>query len=292
MVLSWIPPAYVPVTLLQLMPARVLNVNIFLLPPLLIGLLHTVTPSRWTNGAKVLVVAALLANANGMLWDGLQLADRGWWESRLGSWVVCEFAALVVLTVGLRSFRPRHEGAVSRAAVADTAPWLSRAAALVPVAAMVVSLAAIWREPAPEPLDDRTTHPFWAEVARDPGGGLTATAGTSFLVQLYTRRPVLINTGALDTLSYAPESGPALDRLLRDVYDLDLFNPPDTIRAGSGSLSFEFNKESWERFSRERWIAIRREHNVTQVLAYAAYALDLPIAAETPSHKLYRIPEE
>jgi hypothetical protein len=290
--LSWIPPDRVPVLLLQLMPGRVINVNVILLVPLLIGLLYALPARPAVHVTLSLTLLGLLLNTDSMSWDWVDVARRHAWPT-FGSWLVCEVAAVAVIALSVAT----RTASTSRASVTPptraTGPSiLARLAASAAPATLTVSVALTWGMAAPEPLDDRTTDPFWEEVARDPDDGLTAVAGTSFLVQLYTRRPILVNTGALDTLAYAPESGPALDRLLRDVYDLDLFNPPDTIRAGSGSLSFEFNKESWEQFPRERWIAIRREHNVTQVLAYAAYTLDLPIAAETPSHKLYRIPAE
>jgi hypothetical protein len=101
---------------------------------------------------------------------------------------------------------------------------------------------------------------------------------------------VLLDGGGLDSLPYAPESGPAMDRILRDVYDIDLFHPPIEAKGG-GVIPHVVNKIAWEKFSRERWLAIGRQYNVTQVLARSDYILDLPVAAENPSLRLYRIPE-
>ena len=63
--------------------------------------------------------------------------------------------------------------------------------------------------------------------------GLTVTAGSFQLVQLYTRRPVLIDSGALDTVVYAPEGGPAMARIVTDVYGIDSIDPPREMRSSS-----------------------------------------------------------
>ena len=58
-------------------------------------------------------------------------------------------------------------------------------------------------------------------------------AGDLHLIQLRTRRPVLLDTGALDTVMYSLETGAAMQRMLREIYGLDLFNPPpEAIGAG------------------------------------------------------------
>jgi hypothetical protein len=100
---------------------------------------------------------------------------------------------------------------------------------------------------------------------------------------------VLIDSGALDTLIYAPEGGPVMDRILRGAYDIDFFNPPPDVRR-SAWIPHSFNEPTWEGFSRERWREIGRSFNVTQVMTRASYALDLPIVREDDRFKLYRIP--
>jgi hypothetical protein len=83
-----------------------------------------------------------------------------------------------------------------------------------------------------------------------------------------------------------------MDRLLRDVYDLDLLNPPRGIAAGQGRIPDDFNRRTWEGFSRQRWQEIRRRHGVTQVLTLANTDLALPIAAQSRNTRLYEIPDE
>ena len=147
----------------------------------------------------------------------------------------------------------------------------------------------LWRVTAPASLfRDRTNDPFFAAAASDHRG-LIVTAGTFQLAQLYTRRPVLIDSGALDTLAYAPESGPAIARILRDVYGIDFFNPAPEVGRGS-AVPHEVSKAYWARLSRAQWLELSRIYNIAQVMARTDYVLDLPIAAETDSLRLYRIP--
>jgi hypothetical protein len=117
------------------------------------------------------------------------------------------------------------------------------------------------------------------------------TSGSFHLVQLYTRRPVLIDGGALDTLMYAPESGPQMERILRGAYDIDFFSPPPDVRR-SAWIPHSYNEPAWEGFTRQRWDEIRQTFHVTQVMTRASYALNLPIVQEDDRFKLYRIPAQ
>ena len=136
---------------------------------------------------------------------------------------------------------------------------------------------------------DRTNDPFFAAVAAEPNG-LVATGGSFHLVQLYTRRPILLDGGALDSLPYAAESGPAMERILGEVYGIDFFNPPGEAK-GAGAIPPRINRPVWEGYSREKWLAIGRTFNVTQVLTRGDWTLDLPVAAENQWLRLYRIPK-
>jgi len=124
-------------------------------------------------------------------------------------------------------------------------------------------------------------------VAR--GHGLLLTGGDLHLIQLRTRRPVLLDGGALDALPYALEAAPAMDRILRDVYGVDLFNPPaQALKVGM--VPAAFNKVVWEQYPLERWQQIRTAYHVTQVLTPAEWQLKLPIVAQNMQFRLHEIP--
>ncbi len=137
-------------------------------------------------------------------------------------------------------------------------------------------------------FNDRTNDVFFADIAA--GRGVLLVAGDLHLIQLRTRRPILLDTGALDTVMYSLETGAAMQRMLRDIYGLDLFNPPPDA-VGAGRIPALSHAETWKGYSPEKWRAIRRDFGVTQVLAYADWALQLPVASQSRRLLLYDIPE-
>ena len=137
-------------------------------------------------------------------------------------------------------------------------------------------------------FSDRTNDVFFADVAA--GSGVLVVAGDLHLIQLRTRRPVLVDSGALDTVMYSLETGAAMQRILSDVYGLDLFNPPPEA-VGSGRIPPLAHRRAWESYSPEKWRSIRRTFGVTQVIAYADWSLQLPLASQSRRLLLYDIPE-
>jgi hypothetical protein len=270
--ISRIPAESMPLTLLVLMPARMLNFNVMVCVALLFGLLAVYRRTWWASGLMALLAIGLLFSPNSMYWEAQPWFGASWFTTRVDARLVLAVAASGLVAGSLL--------------VGGSAPslirYLSMAAVTVPVL-MVLAL------PFPERrFLDRTNDPLFAAAAQEKHG-LLLTSGTFHLVQLYTRRPVLLDAGALDSLPYAPESGPAMDRILRDVYGIDLFHPPPEVK-GSGAIPHGVNRPIWQRYSREKWMTIRRDYNVSQVLTRSDYTLDLPVAAETASFRLYNIP--
>ena len=90
---------------------------------------------------------------------------------------------------------------------------------------------------------------------------------------------------------YSLETGAAMQRILRDVYGLDLFNPPpEAVGVGTHSAAGSPPRHG-KSYSPEKWRAIRRDFGVTQVLAYADWSLQLPLASQSRRLLLYDIPE-
>ncbi len=116
--------------------------------------------------------------------------------------------------------------------------------------------------------------------------GLKLTAGDLHLIQLRTRRPVLLDGGALDMLAYISEPAPYVDRILREVYGTDL----DAVRrARRGTLAPETGRDLWERRTPEEWRGIGLAFGVTSVVTPRAWTLHLPVAAATDTLALYDI---
>jgi hypothetical protein len=80
-----------------------------------------------------------------------------------------------------------------------------------------------------------------------------------------------------------------MHRILLDVYGVDLFRPPPEPLWGV--VPHETNKAVWERYTRGRWQEIGEAYNVTQVLTYDTWTLDLPVTAQRHGLRLFEIPD-
>lgn len=118
--------------------------------------------------------------------------------------------------------------------------------------------------------------------------GMLLTAGEMHLVQLQTRRPVLMDGGGLDMFPLVPETGPRFDEILKKAYGLDIFHPPDDER-NRAKISFS-HQGLWEERSPGEWRKIREEFGVTDVLTPAGWNLRLPLIADDGEISLYTIP--
>jgi hypothetical protein len=273
---SWLPPDTVPPALLTVMPSRFLNFNVLAFVPVVIGLLGRYRENLWTRLVTAAFLVALFVSYRSMWWDGRPPAAGLGEYIRLNPWHVFVAASLALLAIRMT---PLWKGVHPAPAV--------RTIAAISLAVLMSAVVLTWRRPVPYPLLDRTNDPFW-QVAAEEQRGLLLTAGSFHLVQLYTRRPVLLDGGALDFLTYAPGGGPAVERVLRDVYGIDFFNPPDDARQ-TAAIPHSYTKPVWERYSRNRWLEIGWTFGVSQVLTRADWTLDLPLATENRFWKLYRI---
>jgi hypothetical protein len=272
---SWIPPDRLPAVLLILMPSRLLNFNVMVFAALLVGLLGAYRGRFGSEWLTAGLLGGLLVASRSKLWKLLPLPDSlAWFDPML----ILASASIGVVCVAAFTSNQRGTGRVTN---------MFRIAAL---GALPVAVPLIWLFSPPRPVDFRnqSNDAFFATIAAEPNG-LLLTGGSLHLIQLTTRRPVLLDGGGLDTLPYALEAAPEMQRILRDVYDIDLLNPPADAK-GTGSVPDDVNKVTWKRYSREKWQQIGRTWNVTQVVTHRDWSLDLPLAAENDWLRLYQIP--
>ena len=90
-------------------------------------------------------------------------------------------------------------------------------------------------------------------------------------------------------LPYAIEAGPAMDRILRDVYGIE------SLQSAAGGAQQRGGAAGSQPavlvgVFRVRWQQIGREYGVKQVLTPARWKLDLPLVASSDEFELYEIP--
>jgi hypothetical protein len=278
---SWIPPERLPTTLLVLMPGRVLNFNALISVALVVGLLGNYR-RLWSRLLLLGLFCGLLAGDHSMLWEWLQQRRGIVFESHVHPlWIVTAVSVALVLGAAVNRLRQGYGGPALR-----TAPYVRAMSLAVLLMATVFTLG--FSQPRSLIFRDRTNDVFFGQVAA--GKGLLLTAGDLHLIQLRTRRPVLLDGGGLDGVMYSLEAGPAMARILRDVYGVDLLNPPEEAR-GAGRIPPLANQKTWQAYSPEKWRAIGRAYHVTQVLTYADWMLNLPLVAQSRRMLLYQIPD-
>jgi hypothetical protein len=276
---SWIPPDRVPLPLLVLMPGRVLNFNALTYAALVLGLLGRYRREAWSQALVLMLAVGLLLGDHSMVWEWLQ--RRGVLiESPIRPlWVVAVATAGLVGGAVVRKWRP----------LPQPPPILTRVLRPLSLAVFAVAVlgALAYSRPRSLIFHDRTNDVFFSQVAS--GSGVLLTAGDLHLIQLRTRRPVLLDGGGLDGLLYSLEAGPEMERILRDVYGVDLLHPPEEAR-GAGRIPPIANRHAWEGYAPEKWQEIKRAFGVTQVLTYPDWSLNLPVAAHSRRFVLYQIP--
>jgi hypothetical protein len=270
-------PSTLPDALLLAMPGRLPNAGVFMGGAIVIGVAGT----RRTRLARQLLllflIAGLVASSHSLLWE--VTGSRPW---RLDPLAVATLVGMLVLVLEWRG--SGHEAAT-------TAPWRGVRLAVVATLLLAAGVAAAdvvhAQARRADRFRDRTNDPVFAAAAA--GEGPLLTAGELFLIQARSRRPVLLDGGTLDTLPYALEQGPSMDRILKDVYGVDLFHPPPEARGG-GRVPHEFSRRVWEARSPEQWQQIGRIYGVRQMIAPADWALNLPRVAASSGLVLYTIP--
>ena len=288
MFVSWIPPEKLPTPVLVLMPGRVLNYNALTYVALVIGLLGHYRRTLWGQTLLAFLAIGLLFADYSMLWPWLEQRGVEYHSPVRTLWVVGATSVALVTGAAWSKWRTLDrpaEATLSAGRGNQRLTTAMRALVFAVLAAPVVG-ALMYARPASLIFRDRTNDVFLSQVAA--GRGLLLTAGDLHLVQLRTRRPVLLDGGGLDGLLYSLEAGPEMARILREVYGIDLLNPPEEAR-GSGRIPPMATRRVWESYSTEKWREIARDFHVTQVLTYPDWTLNLPIAAHSRRLLLYDI---
>lgn len=142
-------------------------------------------------------------------------------------------------------------------------------------------------------IQDRTNNEFLNAVSAGRGILLVSMADRYYQpltwAQLTTRRPILLNPDKIDILIYTPVMGPQVDMILKEIYGVELSNPPRSAAQMDG-YPMKLNKAVWEKRTIEQWRDIRKKFNVTEIWTFSNWNLQLPVRAKKDTYVLYEIP--
>ncbi|KPA18205.1 conserved hypothetical protein, membrane [Candidatus Magnetomorum sp. HK-1] len=125
------------------------------------------------------------------------------------------------------------------------------------------------------------------EAAKKMSGKLL-TSSDMTLIQARTQCPVLLYGESLDMMMYALYSAPRIDKILNDIYAISLFDLPEKV-VNKGGLTRYIDKLAWEKRSHEEWLKIKKKYYITHVLTYANYQLNLKLIKKNACYALYEI---
>ncbi|HVW36302.1 MAG TPA: hypothetical protein VHB99_03315, partial [Pirellulales bacterium] len=138
-------------------------------------------------------------------------------------------------------------------------------------------------------LRNWTNDPVLAAVSR--GTGLTLTASRIDLVQLQSRRGVLLYGAAMNQLTYVPASAPKINEILQKVYGEDMLAPRPADWVRCGGLMIDSGRRLWAERDVEEWIRLAREFGFTDVVTYADWTIKLPLVARNKKYAVYHVPD-
>ena len=159
---------------------------------------------------------------------------------------------------------------------------------LVLMAASIVAAAADTGPANIAHVRDRTNDPLLATAAAR--GGLLLTAGDLHLIQAATRRPVLLDGGAIDTLVYVPAAAGSADRIATVVYGQPLTEPAPDDWGADGAFPPWLGQQLWSDRTPDEWAAIGLEFGITDILTPADWTLQLPRVVSDDRYVLWTIP--
>lgn len=275
----WIVPAEVPNVIPALMPSRLLNLNVMSSMALIIGLSATYRSSAVVQSALAVMVCVLIVLA---AWLAPNEDPR---FAMLLGWTVMVACGLLLAIVAER----RRRAVALPAWPPGRLTWTRRVITGAMVAALIAVIVAATAAFSPmlrRRLADSTTDLALAAAATR--SGLLLAAGDLHQIQLLTRRPVLLDGGALDALLYVPEAAAETDRILQRVYGTDL---QSVRRTGVGRLAEGAAKALWEARTAEEWTDVAHEFAVADILTGADWRLQLPVVASSSDFILYAVAE-
>lgn len=263
--ISQLPASSVPQTLLTLMPTRVFLLSNLIFVAALFGLLK-----RFRNiwvGINSLFLAVSLAIGNTdvatyclilsgtafMIWKSVSVGDRKAVPSRASRWAPI-LTGTVILVLSVRGISEDL-----RTARAYQSAML-----------------------------DRTNSTVLTLASKTNGLIAIGTQCCPF-TQMRTRRPLLVETMALDQIMYAPESAPDMNNALKAVYGVDLLHPAEILTRFEEDLT-PVTRPVWERRSSDEWKRLSATFGFTAILTNPNWTLQLPEVARDSSYVLYGIP--
>ncbi len=263
-----------PQILIWLMPQRILNFNCFIFGVMILGLLNFYAGKEW-----LFRLAAIFAL--GFLW----MATRKHEQETLILPLFLVLSIFVMLRLGF--FFMRRNRFHLQAETGEKA----RPELFILIVVFFIyhgsHLASNWSSRI-QTLEDPKIDSVIALLHQDKS--ILATSPDMERIQLMTRRPVLLDLGALDMLPYVPEVGEKMFAILREVYGIRLsteINP----KANEIDFVYPNAQKLWETRHVEEWQLLAKRYHFSELLTPPNWNLQLKRLSVSSKYALYEISE-
>lgn len=273
--ITQIPPEKIPSVLLIFMPGRFFNFNNIVLVPVLLGMLtrEVIKPSVTNYNIFILFIISSFFSRH----SEVQIVILG--LIILWLWYICGKQSDDTGTSLLKT--RAHKVSYEPLLIIFMAAFF---AINLPREKFVNSYLVH-----PGDMHDYTNNSFYKTISQRQGMLISTHAFA--MIPLKTKRPILVDMGSPNTLTYAPEGGPAFNEILKKIYGVDLLVPPAEELRNREILPGLY-KDLWQSRTPEQWRRVLAEYNVTDILATDDFKLKLPVIASEGNMVLYGVPAE
>jgi len=286
---SHMPPQMVPSALLMCMPGRYINLNNMLLVPLLLGI---------SGNAKSNLVCKFLFTFF-IVFSSLIFIFNVDYKNLLSSTIV-EYPPplpdlpkilLLSLMTGLLSV-----SLCAARRVTAHALYEKRGTVLVYISALIILGVFSWYLslfPSKDVIRENAflqTRDSVIKAASARSGMILVASGLNS-IQLFTRRPILLDPNSIDGYIYNPDCFMRVNDILKSLYNVSILAKPP-YGGHQGAIPAGVHKRLWESWGVHDWQEKGEEFGISDILVFPDYALRLPVVASNQHMTLYTIPRE
>lgn len=128
---------------------------------------------------------------------------------------------------------------------------------------------------------------FWSAVNDSELKGYVLTAGSSSVVTLRKGfKPILLNPDIIDYVPYFPKTALRLSVIIEKIYGIPFVEPPTKIR-NRASISDEFIKLNFEKYSKDKWESLAKKYNISALIVPENWNINLPFLKKNNKFAFY-----
>ena len=128
---------------------------------------------------------------------------------------------------------------------------------------------------------------FWNVVNDSELKGYVLTNGSSSVITLRKGfKPILFNPYVIDFTPYLPKTALRLSIIIEKIYGISFVEPPTKLR-NRASISDEFIKLNFEKYSKDKWKSLAKKYNISALVVPENWNINLPFLTKNNKFAFY-----